>query len=231
VYPKISSTFDNLERDKKGYWCASTVSSFHSVVLCYLACLSLRKDPQIAYSGADVFYKSDAAREVEAVFVGYIFSDLLLALYYRSRWSGCVANIVHHFTVIGVWSQFFLYDFGHFFSGVAHWCELTTPFVNQRWFMHESGMAAGKAYFYNGITMTILWFITRIIVYTYLGIMMVLSGDQWLSLKPWQYCSIFFSYTTGLLLQYFWFYKIVRGALKSIRKAREDGTKKEIKAE
>jgi len=227
LYPLISSTYAKLERDKKGYWCSSTISTLHSVVLVILAVLAVREDPQILNS-ENVFYKSEQARKVESHFVGYLCSDLLLTIYYRVRWNGWVENLVHHLTVLTVWGQFFHYDYGHFFGGMAHFCEITTPFVNQRWFMYESGMSDTRIYFYNGLAMTFLWFVSRIVMYTYLGVVMIQTKDQWFTLQPWQYLSIYFSYTTGFFLQYFWFYKILRGAIKSIRKAGLNKKKKEM---
>ena len=205
-----------MKENDKGYWCASVVSTVHSVILTILAVHVLQSDPEILRSD-DIFYKSELSRRVIGIFVGYISSDLALALYFRSRWTGWLANMIHHTSVLSVFAQFYFLNFGHYFASVSHFCELTTPFVNQRWFFYESNMKYSRIYRYNGILLTALWFLTRILLYTYAGFQMLYTYDQWLTLGYIRFAMVFCCYFIGLFLQYFWFSKIIRGAIKALR--------------
>jgi len=168
-------------------------------------------------SGEDFLYSTPLSMLTTKVFFGYIVSDLLLSVWYRARWPGWVANLVHHVSILATWSVFLSTGSGQFFALVAHLCELTTPFVNQRWFLYEAGLKTGKPYFYNGLAMVFLWFITRIIVYTWAGFQFYKTLPQVRSLGDAAAGTILSCYFLGLFLQYMWFYKMVKGAIKSIK--------------
>lgn len=95
------------------------------------------------------------------------------------------------------------------------------------------GYKNSPIYFYNGLALTFTWFVTRILWYTFLGtindhsyficseMLIVIAGVKVLMMRDQVFSrgvaqgSIFvFSYVTGLLLQYFWFFKIVRGSIR-----------------
>ncbi|GBG24421.1 Transmembrane protein 56 [Hondaea fermentalgiana] len=217
-------TYRNIERDKRGFWCASMVSSGHAILITALSVRALMKDPGLVTRG-DFFYTTPESTKAAEIFFGYIASDLLLSVYYRARWNGWVENLLHHVCILATWGIFLATDSGGFFTSVAHICEITTPFVNQRWFLYEAGLKTTTGYFYNGLAMLGLWFLSRIVLYTAAGVALVNSRDQLFQLGTPKATLVLFCYTAGFTLQYQWFYRIVKGALKSLRSRRNDTDK------
>mmetsp|Transcript_2001 Transcript_2001/g.3260 ORF Transcript_2001/g.3260 Transcript_2001/m.3260 type:complete len:253 (+) Transcript_2001:232-990(+) len=218
VSPLVFDTYNRLESGQKGFWCSSMVSSFHAVLVTVLSSKALISEPKLMTG--DFFEYTPISLLSMEIFFGYITSDLLLSLYFNKRWNGWVENLVHHVCIIGTWTVLHQSRSGQFLAMVAHICELTTPFVNQRWFLYEANLKNGKVYFYNGLAMVFLWFATRILFYTGCGFTLQQQFGELKTLGSVPAGVVVFCYTSGLFLQYFWFYKIVRGAIKSVRASR-----------
>mmetsp|Transcript_4192 Transcript_4192/g.9092 ORF Transcript_4192/g.9092 Transcript_4192/m.9092 type:complete len:266 (+) Transcript_4192:323-1120(+) len=221
-------TYRKIERDKRGYWCSSMVSTVHAALITGLSIRALVKDPSILTRG-DFFYTTPESTKAAQIFMGYIASDLLLSVWYRTRWPGWVENLLHHLCILATWGIFLNYDIGGFFTTVGQICEITTPFVNQRWFLYEAGMKTSTMYFYNGLAMVFLWFLSRIIMYSWTGVCLFSSVEQVYQLGKVKGTLVLFCYAAGFALQYQWFYRMVKGALKSLRSRSEgdDKTKQE----
>jgi len=150
----LSSTYMTLPSAARGYWAASVVSTIHAVLLsafCYHAATS-----GSLWTRWDLFLSTPESEFCISVFCGYLCSDLCVALYYRGAWSGWKMNVAHHSVVIlslvqmlsGLGSDRSTY--GHCFAMSAGMTELTTPFVNNRWFMDQMGMKSSSVFAVNG---------------------------------------------------------------------------------
>lgn len=213
---KLFKTYSTMGEEKQGYWCSSMVSSFHASLITALSARALWNDARLRH-GTEFFYSTPESLQAARIFYAYICSDLVLTLYYRSRWSGWLENLVHHITILATWSVFINTKSGQYFACIAQICELTTPFVNQRWFLHEAGLKSSQTYVVNGLLMLVLWFVTRVGLYSFCGYKMYLTLPQLRTLGLGPTVTVVFSYLAGLTLQYFWFYKILRGGLKGLR--------------
>eukprot|EP00924_Labyrinthula_sp_SR-Ha-C_P013453 maker-scaffold_5-snap-gene-3.40-mRNA-1 protein AED:0.00 eAED:0.00 QI:158/1/1/1/0/0/2/1068/265 len=222
IFPFSSQTYRTLNFEKKCFWSASVVSTIHAIIISLFAAKIVffnTEQPNFSsLHGSNIFTKSSESSIAITIFLGYLLSDLLLAIYFRNKWSGWIANIVHHIAIIIVWGQFYYGNFGHYFATISYFLEITTPFVNQRWFFYESGMKSYQIYFYNGLLLTFLWFCTRIVLYTFLGYKVMMQHHQWNLIGVLRQNSIYMCYLIGLSLQYLWFYKLVIGSLKFLRK-------------
>merc|ERR1712032_1733468 len=90
---------------------------------------------------SDDFFRTSALSLVSCqIFIGYIFQDALLCLWYGSRWNGWEANLVHHVCVLIAWSQLTAGGYGQSMALVGLACEISTPFVNFRWMLYKAGM-------------------------------------------------------------------------------------------
>ncbi|KAG8132664.1 hypothetical protein E2320_010503 [Naja naja] len=99
-----------------------------------------------------------------AITVGYLISDLLLIIWHWKA-IGDVFFVTHH--VLALYAYYFVLDRGilAYFANFRLLAELSTPFVNQRWFFEALGYSkASKANIINGLLMTIMFFLGRIIV-------------------------------------------------------------------
>ena len=123
---------------------------------------------------------------------------------------------MHHVLGIISWTIMDIDAMGHIFGMCAVLMETTTPFVNQRWFFAQSGIKSGVLYLVNGLVMTVLWFLLRILVFFWLGTRLFAMREQVFSVPLYKSGFILFSYAGGFSLQIFWFRKILKGALKAV---------------
>ena len=211
----LFATYGSLPESEQAYWNYSLVSSIHAVVISVMAFQALAETPAL-YSSSDLMLVTPQTTITFKVFWGYILQDTLGSIYYNSKWSGWQANLIHHLAAMLCWGQLLDGGFAHFMGLIGIISEITTPFVNLRWFLHKAGLKDTTLYLLNGLTMTLLWFIIRIGGFGMLGFRIAASWDAVMALRPDQQFTVVFSYVVGYSLQIFWFYKIVRGALKAL---------------
>jgi len=212
----LFETYGALKPATQAYWCASSVSSLHAIVIVYLS-FTAGVELEV-WTRPDVFFATSARSGLtNRVFVGYLLCDLSCSLYYNAAWSGWVENLVHHAAGIWCWSTLERDQFGHIFLLTALLAEGTTPFVNNRWFLAQSGMKDGRLYFYNGLLMTGLWFLLRVVLFAWLGTRLVAMRADLAKITAYQSVVLYVNYAIGYALQLFWFRKILKGALKALR--------------
>ena len=210
-----SSTYGALDGPTKGYWDASVVSTLHAL---YVTCLSgsaLAATPALLTTD-DWTLSTPAALACSECFLGYILSDLVLALYYGTAWSGCVANLAHHVFIVVCWGQLLEGECGMLFALVGALCEASTPFVNGRWFLSRCGQRDSTLYVVNGLAMTLSFFVFRVLGFLWMGTRLVAQREGLLAMPPWATGSILLSYGVGTALQLFWFRKMAQGVVKAL---------------
>ena len=192
------------------------VSSIHAVFIVILAFRAW----VACEVGSTVNFHITSAESVLAnnVFVGYLSADLLLVLIYNKNWPGWEATTIHHFTGIVFFSMVNLNSFAHPLAICAMLTEITTPFVNQRFFLDKCGMKSSPLYLLNGILMTVLWFIFRILLFCWLGWRLWIMRSSVFALPTVHVMLVFYSYCVGFILQIFWFQKILKGVFKALAK-------------
>lgn len=234
ISPHVSSAFPRLDDEKgeKGYWAASLVSTVHAVVIVFVCILAFWQEPSLFYS-SDFFLQTPSSLLAMRIFLGYIVSDTVISLYYNSRWSGWIANGIHHFCVGLVWSQALLGEYTHGVAVVLMTMEITTPCVNLRWFLTKMNENNGMLYLVNGIAMVVMWFIFRIVGYIFAAWLLYNQREGLLSEKiPILNRVVFLgTFSIGFMLMVFWFYKMVAGALKVLRKSADDAEKEPLAEE
>lgn len=163
----------------------------------------------------DDFYGSCAASSrTNKVFVAYLAYDLTNTLFWNRRWSGWVSNTIHHAMGIVCWVTIETRGVAHVLGVTAVMTELTTPFINLRWFLHETGLKESRLYIANGLLMTALWFVVRILLFGWLGLRLHAMRADLFAIPRWQTGVLLGSFATGFALQVFWFRKIAKGAFK-----------------
>jgi hypothetical protein len=217
--PALFVTYETLNEKKgeKGYWASSMVSTAHAVTIAIFVGLALWDEPSFLTS-TDFLQVTPASLQACYVFFGYILSDLFVSVFYGSLWSGSIANLLHHLFVLLAWSQFITARCGQLLALMGMFCEVTTPFVNQRWFLDKAGMKDGALYFVNGLMMLASFFVWRIALYLWVGVRLYEQREGILSVPALTACTILLSYLVGLALQMLWFRKMVLGTVKLLRK-------------
>lgn len=220
ISPHVSSSFLKLDDGKgeKGYWAASLVSTVHAFVIVIVCICAVWQEPSLIYS-SEFFRGTSLSLLAMQIFLGYIFCDVLISLYYNARWPGWIANMIHHFCVAIVWSQALLGEYAHGVAIVLMTMEFTTPFINLRWFLAKTNKSDGSLYFVNGILMIVMWFIFRIVGYIFAAWLLYNQREGLLSESVPIFNQVVFvtTFLIGFLLMVFWFHKMVTGALKKLR--------------
>lgn len=211
----LFDTYDTLDRSRQAYWCSSVVSTLHAVYIVYVAMGAVRA---LDMFRVDDFYGTCAeSSHANRVFIAYLAYDLTNSLYHNRAWSGWVSNVIHHACGIVCWTAIETHGMAHLFGITAILTETTTPFVNNRWFFSQTGMKDSRLYVANGLLMTLLWFVLRICLFGWLGVRLYVMRSDLLSLPNFLIFILLQSYATGYALQIFWFRKIFKGALKTLR--------------
>ncbi|KAM5160413.1 TLC domain-containing protein 4-like isoform 1-T3 [Callospermophilus lateralis] len=219
---KVSPGFNNLSFEKKIEWNSRIVSTCHSLLVGILGLYIFFFDEAII---ADPLWgQSSLATMNIATASGYLISDLLiLILYWKVIGDKCY--IIHHCTAL--YAYFFVMKDGVlvYVANFRLLAELSSPFVNQRWFFETLKYSKfSKANVINGILMTVVFFIVRIVAIPPLyGFMLAVYGTE-----PYR--------RLGCLLQYSWIFtcivldvmnvmwmiKISKGCIKVISLMRQE---------
>ena len=97
---------------------------------------------------------------------------------------------------------FFLnHGYSHTLSLICILVEFTTPFVNLRWFLDKLGMKGSSLYFWNGLAMTLSWFVVRVLGFMWLGTLLWSARAQIRELSTKQAVVMLVSYVVGYSLQ------------------------------
>ena len=103
--------------------------------------------------------------------------------------------------------------------------EASTPFVNMRVLLNLLGLGDHPIYVVNGIIMTSAFFVVRVLYYPWIVYKMYCNGlfasdhfDSYPTFKaPFAKLNVFITFVMWIL-NYFWFYKMLKGCMKTIRK-------------
>lgn len=217
ISPFFSSYFcpgyNNLSKIKQLEWHTRTNSSAHSFftgTLCLYILIfdtAIQEDP--------VRGKSSAVKFTCAIVTGYMLSDAILILRFWKE-IGDFFYLFHHSAIMCAYYFVMTYNAFPWFANFRLLAELSTPFVNQRWFLDVLGYDKGSPIFVsNGIAMAIMFLLVRIMAippYWYKVFLIYGSpacqelGRIWYVLLS--SCIILDS------LNCVWFYKILRGCYK-----------------
>lgn len=123
---------------------------------------------------------------------------------------------IHHTLFIAV-THYVL--FGCFFKKPFAWLsltELSTPFLNARWFYAAAKMKEGREYFLSSLLFAVTFLATRVLGYT-LGIVdMIMSYSHWQSVRGLHATA--FGLALGYLLNLFWSVKVVQALQRAMKR-------------
>jgi hypothetical protein len=226
VGSNISTTFSRLNSQEQAYWASSMVSSIHSAIVSFYAAVEAYRGGFFFLNGGDLFRTTWHSTNCLIIFLGYILSDIGLVCYYRNHWPGSNAMLIHHTFSLIFSCDYVAHQFAHNLGLAVMLFEGTTPFVNCRWFLSKLHQQDTSLYFVNGVCMVVGWLAIRIVWGGYLGFWIWGLRHQLdeLSLIS-KYVSIILTFVVGSALQWFWFFKIVNGCMKMIRKTKNNKPK------
>ncbi|XP_057865444.1 uncharacterized protein LOC131073095 isoform X1 [Cryptomeria japonica] len=181
---------------------------------------------------SDLFYNNDQdepiilrssflSNFILGVSVGYFLSDLAMIFWHYPSLGG-KEYILHHgfsMTAIGVSlysSEAQIYVYMILLS------EITTPFVNARWYLDLAGLKRSKAYLINGIALFFGWLVARIILFIFYFAHVHLHYDEVTKVKPATFYCLFTVPSLLTFMNVYWFWRIARGCTKTLSKRQDD---------
>ncbi|KAG5052870.1 hypothetical protein JHK87_005068 [Glycine soja] len=214
-YGKLSSA-EKIEWNNRGF------STFHALFVSsasfYLLILS---DVFNVNSHGDVVINrsSTLSDAVLGISIGYFLTDLAMILWNFPALGG-LEYVLHHGLSIGSITLCLLSGQVHIYILMVLFSESTTPFVNLRWYLDIAGLKSSKLYIWNGIALFFGWLVARIFLFMFLFYHI---GTRYVEVKE---IFLFGFYTLIMVpsvlavLNIFWFWKIAKGMVKTLTKAK-----------
>ncbi|KAF6172701.1 hypothetical protein GIB67_042024 [Kingdonia uniflora] len=214
--------YTKLSKVQKIEWNNRGFSSFHAFVVAvaafYLVLVSdlFEEDSHVE---SVLFRSSTLSDTILGISIGYFLSDLGMILWHFPR-LGSAEYVLHHGLSLFSIVLSFLSGQCQMYILMVLFSESTTPFVNLRWHLDVAGKKNSKLYICNGIAMFFGWLIARIILFIFLFTHMYLHFDQVKQVFPLGFYSLLVAPPMLAVMNLFWFWKIVKGLIKTISKAR-----------
>lgn len=211
VEPCFKKTWHHLGHQDRLQWVCKGVSYIHALVAGLWALYVLVAEPEVP---SDVAWGNSLnAQKVMGVAYGYMWFDLFTYLF---RTDGNLAMIAHHaIAALALW----------YCSGTRLGIsttmgilvtELTTPFVQNRWYLEKLNLKESKWYSLNGLALWILWLPVRIGLCLFLCYCIMDQRPEWKHLPPYIVVTTVFP-ILFLSLNLYWYGLITQGVLAKLK--------------
>ncbi|KAM0950608.1 putative TRAM/LAG1/CLN8 domain-containing protein [Dioscorea sansibarensis] len=214
--------YNGLSKAHQTEWNNRGFSTFHAILAAAVSFYLLVVSDLFKDNFLDVPMigrKSVVSDAMFGVSIGYFLSDLAMILWLYPALGG-KEYILHH--GLSLYSIFL-----SLLSGKAQayilmvlFSEITTPFVNLRWYLDVAGQKNSMLYLYNGIALFFGWLAARILFFIYLFTHMYLHFDQVKSIFPLGFYSLLTAPSLLAMMNLFWFWKIFKGMVKTLSRKR-----------
>jgi hypothetical protein len=145
--------------------------------------------------------------------VGYFIYDLYVVIKYFSDDYG---SLMHHICAIIQHLVICTNGVCAFVQMCFVLTEISTPFVNNRFFLVDSEMKESQGYKLNGIMMFLTFLIVRVPLIAFVPYLCIIKQDQFMSLHIALRCFFAFMFLVISSLNGLWFYKITMGIVKTL---------------
>ncbi|XP_051041547.1 TLC domain-containing protein 4 [Phodopus roborovskii] len=225
---KVSPGYNSLSIEKKIEWNSRVVSTCHSLLVGTFGLYLFLFDESTIVD--PLWGDSTHVKLNIATASGYLISDLLIILL---NWKviGDKFFVIHHCTALAAYYLVLRDGVLVYIANFRLLAELSSPFVNQRWFFETLKYPKfSKANVINGILMTVVFFIVRIIAIPPLYFFMysVYGTEAYARLGfTVQFCWV----TSCLVLDVMnvmWMIKITKGCIKVISLIRQEEAKSSL---
>lgn len=159
---KLLQLMHGDHKTKRMDWNSRVVSNFHALtmlMLCVMALMDLDGSGLMVHQKLDLL--TPLSHFICCYSVGYFIYDFVLILATYPQLGGLGMVIHHMMGMVTVWVVC-SWQRGAFFYCAFGLTELTTFFVNQRWFLETLDKKQSKAFIINGALMWLSWTIARI---------------------------------------------------------------------
>eukprot|EP00249_Psilotum_nudum_P010192 c22392_g1_i2 orf=349-1155(-) len=218
--PVYSKSYRKLSKLQKIEWDNRGFSTFHailvSVIGAKLLCFSDFFSDDAPF-GPVIFRSTIFSQSMAGVSIGYFLSDLGMIVWFYPALGG--AEYVLHHLLSAASLALSLYS-GHaqIYIYIVLFSEITTPFVNLRWYLSVSGLKNSKLYIINGVLLFFGWLMARVLLFVYLFFHIYLHYDQVREIFPLGFYALIIVSPSLTVMNLYWLYKIVRGMIRMLSK-------------
>lgn len=150
-----------------------------------------------------------------SLFVGYLHWDLIWLVWHR-REQNDMSAVIHHLLFISV-THYVLS--GTYFKKPFAWLsftELSTPFLNIRWFYAASNMKEGRGYFLSSLLFASTFLLTRVLGYGLGMLDLTWSYGEWKSNRGLHFVAV--GLGLGYALNLFWSTKVIQALQRAFKR-------------
>ncbi|XP_076441470.1 TLC domain-containing protein 4-B-like [Babylonia areolata] len=161
VSRKIWKNYDLSPESVRVNWDTRFVSMVHSLVVSLMSSYAQLFDDDMHANL--IWWDCAVARAACAIVVGYLsFDFILITVHYKHM--GEVGFYFHHSASIYAYYFAVTYAMMPFFANFRLLAELSTPFLNVRWFLLTMGVSkSSPAFIINGLLFLVSFFLCRIV--------------------------------------------------------------------
>ncbi|XP_044485216.1 TLC domain-containing protein 4 isoform X4 [Mangifera indica] len=172
------------------------------------------------YSDELIINRTSAVSEtVLGISIGYFLSDLAMILWTFPALGGLEYVLHHGLSMFSIFLAL-VSGQGQIYILMVLFSEITTPFVNLRWYLDVAGQKSSNIYIWNGVALFLGWLVARILLFIYFFIHMAIHFDQVKEIFPLGFYSMLTVPPVLAIMNVIWFWKIFKGLIKTLSKAR-----------
>ncbi|XP_063305594.1 TLC domain-containing protein 4-like [Pelobates fuscus] len=222
----LSTTYPQLSNAKQCEWDSRCVSTVHAFVVGSFCLYILAFDD--AVNSDPIWGDPFQVKLNVAITCGYLIYDLvLLARFWKVMRDPYI--VCHHMAVLYAYGYVLNRGVLPYFANFRLISELSTPFVNQRWFFDAVGMPRSSwMVLLNGFAMAAVFFVVRIAVIPsyYSQVFATFGTEGYIRLGIGPQVAWIVSCVILDILNVFWMYKIARGFYRVVKSKPEGKPKR-----
>ncbi|EDO44390.1 predicted protein [Nematostella vectensis] len=214
ISTKYIKAYSGFTRTQQADWHTRVGSNVHAVIVTSIAIYCLIFDGETTSN--PVWSQAVLVRSGIAITFGYITADLILIIL-SYRLIGDFFTLIHH--LMAMLAYFFVVVYGvlPYFANFRQLAELSTVFVNQRWFYTAAKEPyVSRRFLANAWSMVISFFLCRLAVmpYYYYKCSQVWDTPERMRLGPLVTCFWLGTCVILDIINVFWMVKMIRGGYK-----------------
>lgn len=210
--------YNKLNKSQKIEWNNRGFSTFHAIVAAVVSFYLLVISDTFKDGNPDVLVVHNKSALSDAMFgvsLGYFLTDLAMILWLFPSLGG-KEYILHHGLSMYAMLLSLISGKGQIYILMVLFSEITTPFVNLRWYLDVAGQKSSSLYIYNGVALFLGWLVARILLFVYFFTHMYLHFDQVKMVFPLGFYSLLLVPSMLAVMNAFWFSKIFKGMVKTL---------------
>lgn len=221
--------YNELSPVDKGEWGSAICSSMLSLYLPYVVVTIGAKSGKYLFFDYPLDNKDDDFVYLAHVMIGYFAADLIPIVQHQGKEWYIFA--IHH--ISGAWYFYNCLQYEICQGSLMSVClvELSNFFNNNRLYMSKALANSGKSFskeypninLGNGVCFTFSFFVLRILGFTHIGWWTLWKQRQVLTQSSMHFqISSHVCFLTGISMQFYWFFKILKGLIDLIKKTKVD---------